>query len=107
MPRVNFVLQDGSTKATEGAGGDSLMQVAVNNTVPGIEAVCGGFCNCATCHVYVDAAWVDRVPPVCDDEDAMLDGTASDRLPNSRLSCQLKITLELDGIVVVVPERQA
>ena len=107
MPRVNFVLKDGSTRTTEAAEGDSVMQIAMNNDVPGIEAVCGGYCSCATCHVYVEAAWMDRLPRVSDDESDLLDGTASDRLATSRLSCQLKITSELDGIIVQVPECQS
>ena len=74
--------------------------------VDGIIAECGGNCMCATCHVYVDPAWVDKLEPVGDTEDAMLDSTGAERLSNSRLSCQIKVTPALDGLVVTTPESQ-
>jgi ferredoxin, 2Fe-2S len=107
MPIVNYVLKNGTTRSEEGNDGDSIMQVATLGGVPGIEAICGGFCNCATCHVYVDETWLAKLPGPSDDEEDMLESTAAERRPNSRLSCQLKLTAALDGIVVTMPERQA
>lgn len=82
------------------------MQVATQNGIDAIVAECGGNAMCATCHVYVDEAWLARLPPMSDDEDALLDGAAADRLSTSRLSCQIKLTPELDGLVVRLPDRQ-
>ena len=107
MPIVNFVLNSGAQKAVAGNVGDSIMQVATNNMIPGIEAVCGGFCNCATCHVFVGEAWLDVLPAPVTEEDEMLDGTAVDRRPSSRLACQIKLTGALDGIDIIMPERQS
>ena len=107
MPNVNFVLKDGTTKQAECAESDTVMQAATNNAIAGVEAICGGFCNCATCHVYVDEAWAGKLPPPSDDENDMLDGTAADREPTSRLSCQIKVTAALDGITVRIPDKQA
>ncbi|MDQ2801504.1 MAG: 2Fe-2S iron-sulfur cluster-binding protein, partial [Pseudomonadota bacterium] len=76
----------------------------MQNDVPGILAECGGVMSCATCHVYVDPAWLDRLPPPSTDEDDMLDNTAAERRANSRLSCQIKMAPELDGLRVQVPE---
>ncbi|MNT81861.1 Ferredoxin-6 [compost metagenome] len=81
------------------------MENAVRNSVPGIEAECGGACACATCHVYVDEAWTEKVGAPSPMEEDMLD-FAADVQPNSRLSCQIKVTAGLDGLVVRVPERQ-
>jgi 2Fe-2S ferredoxin len=106
MPTVNFILKDGSTRSDTGNDGDSIMQVATLGGVPGIEAICGGFLNCATCHVYVDEAWLGKLPPPAPDEEDMLDSVAAERRPNSRLSCQLKLNAAIDGIVVAMPERQ-
>lgn len=106
MPKVIFKHSDGTQSEVEGDVGDSLMYVATTHGVPEIEAECGGFCNCATCHVYVDAGWLARLPAMAEQEDELLDGTVAERLPNSRLSCQLSLTDELDGIVVTTPDRQ-
>lgn len=86
--------------------GSTVMENAIKNGVPGIEAECGGACACATCHVYVDEAWTDIVGDPEPMEEDMLD-FAYDVRPNSRLSCQIKVSDELDGLVVRVPERQA
>jgi 2Fe-2S ferredoxin len=107
MPQVNFTLKDGTAVSVDAAVGDTVMNVATLNGLPGVEAVCGGFCSCATCHVYVDDAWIDRLPPASADENEMLDGTAADRLPGSRLSCQIKMTADLHGLSVRMPETQA
>ncbi|HTZ69045.1 MAG TPA: 2Fe-2S iron-sulfur cluster-binding protein, partial [Acetobacteraceae bacterium] len=87
--------------------GESIMAAASTHGVPGVEAICGGFCNCATCHVYVAEAWINLLPPPEDAENEMLDGTAAERLPGSRLSCQVKVTEALNGITVRMPEIQA
>jgi 2Fe-2S ferredoxin len=82
------------------------MQTATGAGVPGIVAECGGSAMCATCHVYVDPGWVDRLPEPLANELEMLECTASERLPNSRLSCQLKLSAALDGITLRIPEHQ-
>ena len=82
------------------------MRAALTHGIDEIVAECGGNAVCATCHVYVDAAWLAKLDPVAADEDDLLDGTASERLPNSRLSCQIKITPALDGLVLRLPDRQ-
>jgi len=106
MPRVTYIDNDGKQTTLDIAVGTSVMQAAVFNGVDGIVAECGGSCMCATCHVYVQEDQLSRTPPMQDDEDAMLEGSASPRLPNSRLSCQLVMTAEMDGLVVRMPETQ-
>jgi 2Fe-2S ferredoxin len=105
MTTITFIHPDGRAQRFEATGG-SVMQLAVVNSVDEIVAECGGNAMCATCHVYVDDSWIDRLPAISDAEDALLDGTASDRLPTSRLSCQIKIAPELDGLVLRLPDRQ-
>lgn len=105
MPKVTFIDKDGASRAIEAPLGWTVMEAAVKNDVPGIEAECGGACACATCHVYVDDAWMDAVGGSQPMEQDMLD-FASDLRPTSRLSCQIKITAELDGLIVHTPERQ-
>ena len=83
------------------------MLAALTHGVDGIVAECGGNAVCATCHVYVDDAWTSKLEPVSDDEDALLDGTAAERRPNSRLSCQIKVQPALAGLVVRIPDRQS
>ena len=104
MPKVTYRQQDGSERTLEVPVGWSLMEAAIQNDIPGIVAECGGGCACATCHVYV----VEHraLPPVADMEGDMLECTAAERRPGSRLSCQLKMSAELDGLVVTVPARQ-
>ncbi|MDH2357069.1 2Fe-2S iron-sulfur cluster-binding protein [Bradyrhizobium sp. SSUT112] len=106
MPAITFIHPDGKSDRVETSDGESAMQAATRHGLDGILAECGGNAMCATCHVYVDDAWLARLPAVGDDEDALLDGTATERLPNSRLSCQLMITPALDGLVLRLPERQ-
>jgi len=86
--------------------GMSVMQGALNGRIEGILAECGGNCLCATCHIYVDAAFLDRIPPAKPNEKAMLSIAAEGPLPNSRLSCQIKMTNELDGLIVRIPAKQ-
>jgi 2Fe-2S ferredoxin len=106
MPTITFIHPDGRHERVEASEGKSAMQTATRNDVSGIVAECGGNAMCATCHVYVDDDWIGRLAAVGDDEDALLDGAASERTANSRLSCQIEITPELDGLVLQLPDRQ-
>ena len=106
MPRVTYISQDQKQTTLDIEIGTSVMQAAVLHGVDGIVAECGGSCMCATCHVYVEDGQRAVVPPMEPDEDAMLEGTASERRPNSRLSCQLVVTPEMEGLVVYLPETQ-
>jgi 2Fe-2S ferredoxin len=105
MPTVKFIEHDGTEHVVEGNSGDSLMSIAMKNLVPGIDADCGGECSCATCHVLVDEAWVSKTGEISEGESSMLD-LNPDRSENSRLSCQIPLTDDLDGIVVQLPEFQ-
>ena len=106
MPKVTYVSHDGKQTALDVDVGTSIMQAAVLHGVDGIVAECGGSCMCATCHVYVKEDQLALCPPLETDEDAMLEGTASPRLPNSRLSCQLVVSEQMNGLVVTMPETQ-
>lgn len=106
MAKITFVTFDGTSIAVEGENGSTVMEAAIRNSVPGIDAECGGACACATCHVYVDEQWTDETGGPEAMEEDMLD-FAYDVRPNSRLSCQIKVRDELDGLIVHVPERQA
>ncbi len=105
MAKITFVENNGTEHIHEGETGMSVMEVAIKNNVPGIDADCGGSCACATCHVYVDANWVDKIGAREDMEEDMLD-FAFDVRDNSRLSCQIKISDDLDGLKVNLPEKQ-
>ena len=106
MPKIIYHAFDGTRFDVDAASGSTVMENAVRNDVPGIEAECGGACACATCHVYVDEAWVERVGKPEAMEEDMLD-FAYEVQPNSRLSCQIRVTPELDGLKVKVPDQQA
>lgn len=106
MPNVIYIAHDGKQTTLDIPLGTSVMQAAVLHGVDGIVAECGGSCMCATCHVYVRDDQLALTPPMQADEDAMLEGTASPRRPNSRLSCQLVVSPEMDGLVVNMPETQ-
>ena len=106
MPKITFIAFGGARHEVDAPVGSTVMENAVRNLVPGIEAECGGACACATCHVYVDDAWTAAVGAPESMEEDMLD-FAFDVRPTSRLSCQIKVKPELDGLVVHVPERQA
>jgi 2Fe-2S ferredoxin len=106
MAKINFVDHSGETRSIDAEIGSTVMEAAIRNAIPGIEAECGGACACATCHVYVDEAWQERVGTPTPMEEDMLD-FGYDIKPNSRLSCQIKVTEALDGLVVMTPERQA
>lgn len=105
MTKVNFVNHDGTSQSVEIDDGVSAMEGAVMAGVDGIDADCGGQLSCATCHVHVDAAWLARLSPKSGDEDDLL-GFAVGRDERSRLSCQIIISPELDGLVLHVPETQ-
>jgi ferredoxin, 2Fe-2S len=105
MPRITFVEHNGSVHYVDGTAGKSVMMTAVENSVPGIDADCGGECACATCHVFVDQEWLARVGAASEAELALLDFVDGKRT-NSRLSCQIRIEDALDGLVVRLPEFQ-
>lgn len=105
MPKITFIRPDGSQQTLEGASGQSVMQLATAHGIPEIEADCGGACACATCHVMVDAAWADRLPPQGGMEADMIE-FAADVMPTSRLSCQLTITDGFDGLILHLPARK-
>jgi ferredoxin, 2Fe-2S len=105
MPRVKFVEHNGTEHDVEGNTGDSLMVIALNNLVPGIDADCGGECSCATCHVIVDDAWIGKLAEIAETENSMLD-LNPDRETNSRLSCQIPMSEDIDGITIQLPEFQ-
>ncbi|CAM3043470.1 MULTISPECIES: 2Fe-2S iron-sulfur cluster-binding protein [Methylobacterium] len=105
MPKITYVDHAGTERTVEGSVGATVMETALRNNVPGIDAECGGACACATCHVYVADAWIDVVGKAQDMEQDMLD-FASDVRENSRLSCQIKIAPNLDGLVVSTPAQQ-
>ena len=105
MSKVIFTSAQGAVTEIEATPGDSVMETAVRNGVPGIEAECGGACACATCHVYVDEAWVAATGEPEPMEEDMLD-FAADPKPTSRLSCQIRIRDDLDGLIVRTPARQ-
>src|ERR1044071_8358281 len=104
MPKITYIDTEGAERTVEAEVGSTVMETAINNDVPGILATCGGSCSGATRHVYVDDSWVDKLPPPELEEEDMLD-TAHDLQENSRLSCQIKVTDELDGLIVTTPER--
>src|SRR5918998_6436448 len=105
MVKITYIDTQGTARSVDAEEGSTVMENAVRNGVPGIEAECGGACACATCHVYVDEAWKDAVGAPESMEEDMLD-FAYDVRPNSRLSCQIRVRAELDGLVVQTPARQ-
>ena len=105
MPKITFIDSSGEKKTVEGEVGSTVMETAIKNLIPGIEAECGGACACATCHVYVDEGWIEKTGTAEPMEEDMLDFAFEVR-PTSRLSCQIKVTEDLDGLVVTTPERQ-
>jgi 2Fe-2S ferredoxin len=105
MPKVTYIEPQGAAKTVDAPAGTTAMEAAIDNDVAGIVAECGGACSCATCHVYVDAAWAEKLRPPDAQEDGMLD-CVLDRRETSRLSCQIVLTDELDGIVLHVADEQ-
>lgn len=106
MPDIRFIHPDGSEQGFEAPEGISAMQAATGFGVAGILAECGGSALCATCHVYVDEAWAHRLPAPLPPELAMLECTAAERRPTSRLSCQIRLTAELQGLTLHLPDHQ-
>ena len=106
MVKITFVEHDGTEHVLEGENGMTVMELAIKNSVPGIDADCGGACACSTCHVYVHADWVGKLPAKEDMEIDMLDFAFEPDEEKSRLTCQLKITADMDGLVVQMPEKQ-
>jgi 2Fe-2S ferredoxin len=105
MPQLKFVEHDGSSYEVEVKSGSSVMQAAVDNMIDGVVGECGGSCSCATCHCYVDEAWAAKLPAPSAMERDMLECVLEPRA-NSRLSCQIKVNDELDGMVIHLPESQ-
>jgi 2Fe-2S ferredoxin len=105
MPLVTYISHDGTTTEIEVPAGNSVMKGAVDNMLDGIIAECGGSCSCATCHCYIDEAWVEKVPAASEMEKDMLECVLEPQ-DNSRLSCQIHLTDELDGLIVKLPESQ-
>ncbi|MFV0332632.1 MAG: 2Fe-2S iron-sulfur cluster-binding protein [Tropicimonas sp.] len=106
MPKITYIEHSGKEHVVDVASGLTVMEGARDNGVPGIDADCGGACACSTCHAYIDAAWADKLPPVEAMEEDMLDFAYETRPGSSRLTCQLKVTDALDGLVVNLPEKQ-
>ena len=105
MAKITYIEHTGKTHTIEAKPGQSVMEGAVKNNIPGIDADCGGACACATCHVYVDDAWAEKTGKASVMEESMLD-FANDLQPTSRLSCQIIVSDALDGLIVRMPENQ-
>ncbi len=106
MPKINYINSEGNSKTVEVENGLSVMEGAIQNDIPGIDADCGGSMACATCHVYVEENWLNKLPKAEDAEIDMID-MAYEPKKNSRLSCQLIVTNELDGLTVTTPAKQS
>lgn len=102
MPKITYISGDETPQIIEVAIGQSLMEGAIRNGIMGIIAECGGSCMCATCHLYIEGGPISALPVIDEEENVMLDETAGERRTNSRLGCQVKVNLELDGLVVRV-----
>jgi 2Fe-2S ferredoxin len=105
MATITFIEHDGTEHAVEARIDRTVMQIAVEHSVPGILADCGGSCSCGTCHAYIDPAWQDRLPPVSESEGFMLEAVL-EPAPGSRLCCQIPMTEALDGMIVRLPAEQ-
>lgn len=105
MAKITYIEADGTEYTVDVKNGESVMQAAVDNDISGIVAECGGACACATCHCYIDEQWTDKIPSAKDLEQDMLE-CAAEPQDNSRLSCQITVTDELDGLIVRLPESQ-
>ena len=106
MAKITFIDSTGTARTVDGEIGSTVMETAIKNGVPEIEAECGGACACSTCHLYIGEGWMEKVGEPSPMEADMLD-FAFEVKPNSRLSCQIKVSEELDGLVVTTPSRQA
>lgn len=107
MTAIHFILHDGSRRTVQARDGRSVMEAALQNNVRGIDAECGGSCSCATCHVYVDPAFIEQLDAPDAMEAELLDATAAPREAGSRLACQIPVRSTLEGLVVRVPATQA
>ena len=105
MPKIIYIDSSGNSKTADVSSGLSVMEGAIQNNIPGIDADCGGSMACATCHVYVQEKWLDKLSKIEDGEQDMLD-MAFEPKKNSRLSCQILVSEELNGLVVTTPEKQ-
>ncbi len=106
MPNVTYISHTGETTTIDVPTGTTVMENAVKNGIDGIVGECGGAMLCATCHVYVDPAFVPLLDPIGEEQEEMLGATAAERKPNSRLSCQIRMKPPLDGLIVRMPDRQ-
>lgn len=106
MTKVTYIAADGKKTTIDAKDGDSLMQSAVANGIDGIVAECGGAMMCATCHVYVDQSFLGKLSDISESEEEMLDSVFSERREESRLSCQIKVGPQIEGIVLHMPEKQ-
>ena len=106
MPRVTYISPRGEAREIDVPVGTTVMSAALKNGIDGIVAECGGVCMCSTCHVFVDEKFYGQLPPANDTEEAVLEIAAVERQPTSRLSCQIKLTDALDGLIVRIPEKQ-
>ena len=106
MPNVTYISHTGETTTIDVPVGTTVMENAVKNGIDGIVAECGGACMCATCHVYVDPAFLGLLPEIGEEQEEMLGATFAERKSNSRLSCQIQMKAEYDGLIVRMPERQ-
>lgn len=105
MTQINFITAEGQSLQFDAQDGMSVMEVAVAHNVPGINADCGGACACATCHVYIDAAWMDKLPQKTELEQKMLEFAVA-VMPQSRLSCRLTVDARIDGLLLSIPASQ-
>jgi len=106
MPKITYVDADGTEHPVDAKSGVSLMENAIANNIDGIEAECGGSCMCATCHCFIEGDWAAKLPAMESEEDEMLGFAAEERQDSSRLSCQIKVTDEMEGMVVRLPAEQ-
>lgn len=106
MPSIVFVQPSGDSRTVDAKAGDSVMHASLTQHVAGILGECGGSMTCATCHVYVDPAWVSRLPPMSEQEGEMLDFAAAERQAGSRLACQIEMSDALDGLRLTLPDAQ-
>ncbi|GAA6194284.1 2Fe-2S ferredoxin [Phaeobacter gallaeciensis] len=106
MVKITYIEFDGASHTVDVAMGASVMEGARDNNIPGIEADCGGACACSTCHVYVDPSWFEKMPPMDEMEQDMLDFAHEPNPQRSRLTCQIKVSNALEGLIVQMPEKQ-
>jgi len=106
MAKITYIEHNGTEHVIDVPAGMTVMEGARDNNVPGIDADCGGACACSTCHAYIDPAWVEKIPPKEAMEEDMLDFAWQPNPETSRLTCQIKVTEDMDGLIVRLPEKQ-